>query len=580
MPTSTPSSTSISSSTTSSASSTSSSSRKVIGAVIALLVGLGGFVLIAPVVLIGAIVGAADAAGCYDATTGVDRYAGELDEVDTGDGGEQGLRTVTDLNASQEEHARTIIDVGRNLDRYSFDGGSAETYGPVTDGAIVVALTVALTETRLRNYANDGVIDSNDSGGMPDDVTPEQLRESLDYPHDAVGTDHASVGLFQQQVGWWGTVEVLMQPENSAATFYAALLEVDGWETLSVGQAAQRVQVSAVPDAYDTWEPLAREILATFGAAGSEEALIDGTVICGGAIGMMECAPTGLAVEEGLKPNALRVLRCVAQEFGSDRWWAGVADRANNPTSNHPQGLGVDVGIPDFETDEGNAAGWLIADWLQANAQVLGVSEIIWDDQIWTVQRADEGWREHTRAEDGGSATARHLDHVHVSVFETAVAGSETSGPIQGVEPGEIVNGWAYPVDPDVYRVTAYWHSYPGHTGTDLAAPLGTPVRAATAGKVYFAAFDTTTCYGNLVKINHQGVPGVHSTYYAHLDSIAVTADQQVQAGQVIGYMGSSGRQPGRTCSTGSHLHFEVRTQYNNPVDAEPFMAARGLPLR
>lgn len=577
--------------TTSSSSSSSSTtsrrpsngrSKKIVGIVVALMVVAGAVILIAPVVLIGAIVGAADAAGCTDSTTGAERYTGDLEEVDTTSGGEDGLRNVGDLNAAQEAHARTIIDVGRNLDRFNFDPGDTgnDSYGPVPDGAIVVALTVALTETRLRNYANDGVIDNDDSGGMPDNVTPEQLRESLNHPHDAVGSDHASVGLFQQQVGWWGSVEVLMEPDNSAATFYAALLEVDRWETLTVGQASQRVQASAVPDAYDTWEPLAREILATLGTEGSEAAMVDGTVICGGAIGMMECAPTGLPVEEGLKPNALRVLRCVAQEFGSDRWWAGVGERSENASSTHPQGLGVDVGIPNFETEEGNAAGQLIADWLQTNAQVLGVSEVIWDDQIWTVQRADEGWREHTRSQDGGNATSRHLDHVHVSTFETAVAGSETSGPIQGAEPGEIINGWAYPVDPDVYRVTAYWRSYSGHTGTDLAAPLGTPVRAATAGKVYFAKFDTRTCYGNLVKISHQGVPGVHSTYYAHLDSLAVTVDQQVQAGQVIGYMGSSGRQPGRTCSTGSHLHFEVRTQGNNPVDPEPFMAARGLPLR
>ena len=55
-----------------------------------------------------------------------------------------------------------------------------------------------------------------------------------------------------------------------------------------------------------------------------------------------------------------------------------------------------------------------IAEWVRANHAALGVSEVLWAQQIWTVQRSSEGWRTF---EDRGSATANHYDHVHVTVY-------------------------------------------------------------------------------------------------------------------------------------------------------------------
>ncbi len=60
------------------------------------------------------------------------------------------------------------------------------------------------------------------------------------------------------------------------------------------------------------------------------------------------------------------------------------------------------------------SAGQEIADWLRANCKTLGVSELIWAQRIWTVQRSSEGWR---AMEDRGGDTANHYDHVHVSVY-------------------------------------------------------------------------------------------------------------------------------------------------------------------
>lgn len=87
----------------------------------------------------------------------------------------------------------------------------------------------------------------------------------------------------------------------------------------------------------------------------------------------------------------------------------------------------------------------------------------------------------------------------------------------------------------------------PGHLGLDLAAPVGTPVRAAVDGTVTFSGWSTGG-YGNLVKVASAG--GIE-TRYAHLSKLGKTG--KVKAGDVIGYVGSTGD------STGPHLHFEVR---------------------
>ena len=87
------------------------------------------------------------------------------------------------------------------------------------------------------------------------------------------------------------------------------------------------------------------------------------------------------------------------------------------------------------------------------------------------------------------------------------------------------------------------------HKGLDIAAPYGTPVKAAAAGTVTQAGWNSGG-YGYLVVISHGN--GVE-TYYGHCSSIAVTKGTKVSAGQVVSYVGSTGD------STGNHLHFEIR---------------------
>lgn len=85
------------------------------------------------------------------------------------------------------------------------------------------------------------------------------------------------------------------------------------------------------------------------------------------------------------------------------------------------------------------------------------------------------------------------------------------------------------------------------HAGVDYAAPSGTPIYAASAGRVIYAGRHGG--HGNYVRLSHDGRLG---TGYAHMSRIAVQAGQRVRQGQVIGYVGSTG------LSTGPHLHYEV----------------------
>jgi murein DD-endopeptidase MepM/ murein hydrolase activator NlpD len=100
------------------------------------------------------------------------------------------------------------------------------------------------------------------------------------------------------------------------------------------------------------------------------------------------------------------------------------------------------------------------------------------------------------------------------------------------------------------YRVDPLRGGRAMHDGVDIPGPLGSPVRAADSGTVQFAG--VAGGYGNMVEIAH---PGGLATRYGHLLRMLVRPGAHVEQGEVIALMGSTGR------STGSHLHFEVRTR-------------------
>lgn len=99
------------------------------------------------------------------------------------------------------------------------------------------------------------------------------------------------------------------------------------------------------------------------------------------------------------------------------------------------------------------------------------------------------------------------------------------------------------------YRKDPFTGQTKGHSGLDLGAPKGTPIRSALPGTVYVVRYSSSG-YGYHVMVDHGGG---FVTLYAHCSKILVTEGQSVDAGTVIAEVGSTGR------STGNHLHFEIR---------------------
>ena len=138
----------------------------------------------------------------------------------------------------------------------------------------------------------------------------------------------------------------------------------------------------------------------------------------------------------------------------------------------------------------------------------------------------------------------------------TSVKPTTTSSKVKGQLTNE-VNGivWYTPTTNFVvtskygYRKDPFTGKWTGHNGVDLGAPKNTPIVATRAGKVTFVGYQDNGA-GNYVWINHGDG---YSSIYMHMTRYIVKKDQYVEAGQVIGYVGSTGR------STGNHLHFGLK---------------------
>lgn len=148
------------------------------------------------------------------------------------------------LNKQQLTRAATIIAVGNQQQ--------------IPARGQLVAIMTALTESSLRVLSNTSA-----------------YPHSADIPNDGDGSDHDSVGMFQQRpAAGWGTVENLMDPVWSSRAFYGGpngpnhgsprgLLDIHGWQSMDPGAAAQAVQVSAYPDRYAVNQPIAESVLST-----------------------------------------------------------------------------------------------------------------------------------------------------------------------------------------------------------------------------------------------------------------------------------------------------------------------------
>nr|WP_231957007.1 MULTISPECIES: hypothetical protein [unclassified Actinoplanes] len=209
--------------------------------------------------------------------------------------------------------------------------------------AVVVALATALQESKLENL---------DEG------------------------DRDSVGLFQQRPSQgWGTIEQIKDPRYAAGRFYTALKKVKGYEQMRVTDAAQKVQRSAYPNAYEKWADESRVLTrALLGrATGAVACTVPGTPVLRGAA-------AAAALMAGLKLDWGRTLDAASEEA------AGLTLSVSNPKS-----------------------GWRYAHWLVSHASATGLERVRFGDLEW--HAPDGKWQQVT------TAAARDDGRVVAEVF-------------------------------------------------------------------------------------------------------------------------------------------------------------------
>jgi len=269
----------------------------------------------------------------------------------------------------QVQHAAEIVAAGKAMS--------------IPPRGWVIALATAMQESSIRNLANDNP------------QYPLVVAHSLAIPHDGVGHDHDSVGLMQQRplppegAGGWGTVAELMTPSTSAHKFFAALQRVDGWQSMSVTNAAQAVQHSGVPDGYAKWETPATRLAAYVSG------LPDIAAIGGGPPGA-ECGPgDGTA------------------SISADGWTQPVHAPLWQPF--HGAHYGVDLGAPRYTDIHAAADGVVITSRCNSTigCDVDGSPDV-----------HGCGW--YVEINHGGGITTRYCHQVHepyVHVGDHVVAG-------------------------------------------------------------------------------------------------------------------------------------------------------------
>ncbi|MEU9069928.1 MULTISPECIES: C40 family peptidase [Streptomyces] len=207
-----------------------------------------------------------------------------------------------DLPAEQVPTAQTIVAAGLSLD--------------VPKKGQIIALATAMQESRLRN---------------------------LNYG------DRDSLGLFQQRPSQgWGSAEQIRDPTYASEQFYKHLLKVNGWQQMTVTQAAQAVQRSGLPDAYAQWEDLATALqsalVKTFpggdaeGADADEDKEPSTSTGCtpgqdGSGFGRIPegSVPKGYTIPKDADPKARKAIAWAMQQLGTLYQWGGSCTNAHGP---------------------------------------------------------------------------------------------------------------------------------------------------------------------------------------------------------------------------------------------------------
>jgi hypothetical protein len=223
------------------------------------------------------------------------------------------------LDSVQMANAATITAVGVRKE--------------MPEQAVVVALATAFQESKLENL-DDG--------------------------------DRDSVGLFQQRPSQgWGTFDQIKNPRYAAGKFYTALKKVKGWEDMRVTDAAQRVQRSAYPNAYEKW---------------ADESRVLARALMGRATGAVECTVTGDPVLRGAAAAS-------ALMAGLKLDWGKKLDFASE------EAAGLTVSVSNAST------GWRYAHWLVSHASATGLERVRFGNLEW--HAPDGKWQQVTTAAGG-----------------------------------------------------------------------------------------------------------------------------------------------------------------------------------
>ncbi len=175
------------------------------------------------------------------------------------------------------------------------------------------------------------------------------------------------------------------------------------------------------------------------------------------------------------------------------------------------------------------------------------------------------------------SSSSSSSDDEEESIDYSDNGSGETSNSYNAPSQIDAGDGWTWPI-PSCYTITGGFgegRSYESHGGTDIAAPIGTPIYAANSGTVIDTSNDCSHSSAGVGVCNHGGGYGNHvwiqhdngyQTIYGHMINTAVSTGEYVSKGQLIGYSGSTG------WSTGPHLHFELRINgvRSNPMALFP----------
>ena len=176
-----------------------------------------------------------------------------------------------------------------------------------------------------------------------------------------------------------------------------------------------------------------------------------------------------------------------------------------------------------------------------------------------SIRESEEAAREESRRQEEATKPTKKPSGSSGSSNSSSSGNSSSSSSSSGSSKGwSVPCSYSYISSPYGYRehpVTGEWSM---HKGVDMVAPKGTPIYASRSGYVTIATYHSTA--GNYVTINHQDG---YSSVYMHMTHDVVSVGDYVKAGELIGYVGSTGR------STGNHLHFGITRngEYVNPMN-------------